>query len=523
MPGPRRRDVLRLGAVAAATTAVAACTGSSGDSGGPTTLPRPSTPTTTAPAPTSATAAAAPDWAQLADQLHGDLVRPGNPGYDRARELFDPRFDHVRPRAVVYCATARDVATTVTFARDADLPLALRSGGHSYAGWSTGTGVVLDVSRISGVRVAGDTAEVGAGARLIDVYAGVAARGQALPAGSCPTVGVAGLTLGGGQGVLSRAWGLTCDNLIDVDLVTADATMVTADVRTEPDLFWACRGGGGGNFGVATRFRFRLRPAPQVTSWYLRWDYVHAADVLTGWQQWAVGSPRAMWSTCKLLTRPGEATPSAQVSGSWVGPTAGLGPAIAGLVDQVGHPTAGSSRATHTYLGAMLSFAGCSTVAAAQCSTPRTTFGAASHVLTAAAPARAVALAVEQVARRHRENHPRQAGVSFDVLGGAVTDLAAGDTAFPYRDALAVAQYTVGWPIAQRRSEVQRDLRWLHAFRDAMSRDVGNAAYVNYVDPTLPDWQQAYYGANYPRLQRVKQHYAPDDVFRFPQSVQPAG
>ena len=522
MAGPRRRDVLRFGVAAAATTAVAACTGSSGGSDGSTAPPRPSG-TTPAPAPTSASAAAAPDWAQLADQLHGDLVRPGSPRYDRSRELFDPRFDHVRPQAVVYCATAGDVATTVTFTRDAGLPLALRSGGHSYAGWSTGTGVVLDVSRLAAVRVSGATAEVGAGARLIDVYAGVAARGQALPAGSCPTVGVAGLTLGGGQGVLSRAWGLTCDSLIDVDLVTADGNLVTADARTEPDLFWACRGGGGGSFGVATRFRFRLRPAPQVTSWYLRWDYLDATDVLAGWQQWAVGSPRAMWSTCKLLTRPGEATPSAQVSGSWVGPPAGLGPAMAALVDQVGHPTAGSSRATHSYLGAMLAFAGCATVAAARCSTPRTTFGAASHVLTTAAPDRAVALAVDQVAERHQENHPRQAGVSFDVLGGAVADLAPGDTAFPYRRALAVVQYTVGWPIGQRQSEVRRDVRWLHAFRDTMSRDVGNAAYVNYVDPRLADWQQAYYGANYPRLQRVKQHYDPDDVFRFPQSVQAAG
>jgi FAD/FMN-containing dehydrogenase len=450
-------------------------------------------------------------------------VRPGSPGYDQARELFDPRFDHVRPQAVAYCETARDVATTVTFARDAGLPLALRSGGHSYAGWSTGTGVVLDVSRLAAVRVSGPTAEVGAGARLIDVYAGVAADGQALPAGSCPTVGVAGLTLGGGQGVLSRAWGLTCDNLTGLDLVTADGSIVTADARTEPDLFWACRGGGGGSFGVATRFRFRLRPAPKVTSWYLRWDYVHAADVLTGWQRWAVGSPRAMWSTCKLLTRPGEATPSAQVSGSWVGPTAGLGRAIAALVDDIGHPAAGSSRATHSYLGAMLAFAGCSTVAAARCSTPRTEFGAASHVLTTAAPAPAVAVAVEQVAQRHRENHPRQAGVSFDVLGGAVADLAPADTAFPYRTALAVAQYTVGWPIGQGQAEVRRDLRWLHAFRDAMSRDVGNAAYVNYADPRLTDWQHAYYGDNYPRLQQVKQRYDPDDVFHFPQSVQAPG
>jgi hypothetical protein len=171
----------------------------------------------------------------------------------------------------------------------------------------------------------------------------------------------------------------------------------------------------------------------------------------------------------------------------------------------------------------MLAYAGCSTVSAARCSTPRTTFGATSHVLATAAPDRAVRAAVEQVAERHREDHPRQAGVSFDVLGGAVADLAPSATAFPYRRALAVVQYTVGWPIGQGTSEVKRDLRWLHAFRDAMSRDVGDAAYVNYADPRLTDWQRAYYGANYPRLQRVKRRYDAEDVFRFPQSVRAAG
>jgi FAD/FMN-containing dehydrogenase len=455
----------------------------------------------------------------LTSQLGGDLVRPRDRAYDRSRELFDPRFDHVRPLAVAYCESASDVQTTVSFARDAGLPLALRSGGHSYGGWSTGSGVVLDVSRMSGIRVAGDVAEVGAGARLIDVYAGVAARGQALPAGSCPTVGIAGLTLGGGQGVLSRAWGLTCDALVGVDLVTADGRAVTADATSAPDLYWACRGGGGGSFGVATKLRFRLRPAATVTSWFLRWDYVHASDVLAGWQRWAVASPRRMWSTCKLLTRPGEATATAQVSGSWLGAADGLGGELGRLVDAVGHPAAGSSRASRGYLDAMLAFAGCSTVTAARCSTPRTTFGAASHVLHEAAPDAAVALAVAQVARRHREQRPRQAGVSFDVLGGAVSDLASDATAFPYRDALAVAQYTVGWPIGQDAAEVARDLDWLHQFRDAMTPYVGGSAYVNYADPSLDDWQTAYFGANYGRLQEVKGRYDPDDVFHFVQSV----
>ncbi len=514
--------MLRLAAAGAATAMLPGCTdGDSAPRSSPT--PRNSTAPPSSRSAPSPPRTSPPDWDGLASRLRGDLVRPGDRAYDRSRELFDPRFDHIRPRAVAYCASARDVQTTVSFARDSGVPLALRSGGHSYAGWSTGTGIVLDVSRLADVRVSGEVAEIGAGARLIDVYAGVAARGRALPAGTCPTVGIAGLTLGGGQGVLSRAWGLTCDNLLGIDLVTADGRMVSADATTEPDLYWACRGGGGGSFGVATRLRFRLRRATAVASWYLRWEYVHASDVLAGWQRWAVESPREMWSTCKLLTRPGESTASVQVSGSWLGGAARLDGELARLVDAVGHRAAGSSRSRRGYLEAMLAFAGCATVAAARCSTPRTTFGAASHVVHRAAPDAAVALAVAQVARRHREQHPRQAGVSFDVLGGAVADLASDATAFPFRDALAVGQYTVGWPIGQGGAKVARDLDWLHRFRDAMTSHVGGSAYVNYADPRLDGWQLAYFGANYARLQEVKARYDPYDVFHFPQSVRPPG
>ena len=171
-------------------------------------------------------------------------MRRGQSGYRQARELFNPRFDSIHPQAVAYCATAADAQRVVEFARNANVPLALRAGGHSYGGWSTGTGLVLDVSRLARVQVGGTTATVGAGARLIDVYDAVAARGMALAAGSCPTVGIAGLTLGGGMGVLTRAWGLTCDQLTGVDIVTADGRLATVDVQHDPDLFWACRGWG---------------------------------------------------------------------------------------------------------------------------------------------------------------------------------------------------------------------------------------------------------------------------------------
>ena len=465
----------------------------------------------------------APQWETFQDRLEGPLVRPGQSGYRRSRELFNPRFDTIHPQAVAYCATDADVQLAVEFAQNSNLPLALRAGGHSYGGWSIGTGIVLDVSRLNRAQVAGNTATVGAGARLIEVYDAVAGRGMALPAGSCPTVGIAGLTLGGGVGVLARAWGLTCDQLTGVDIVTADGRLATVDPAHDPDLFWACRGGGGGSFGVVTSFRFRLRPAPQVTTWYYRWDWARAADVLLGWQAWAAHSPTAMWSTCKLLTRPGEASPSAQVSGTWLGDPAALGRHLDDIVTVVGQQPVGSARATRGYLDTMLAEAGCASGSAARCTTARTAFAATSHIITAATPDDGVTTAVNQVDARQAGRHPRQAGVSFDVLGGAVAEVAATDTAFPHRGALAVAQYTVGWPEGQPDAQVQGDVAWLQGFRAAMTPYVGNAAYVNYADSTLVGWEQAYYGQNYPRLQQVKQSCDPHNVFHFPQSVAPKG
>src|SRR5690606_9756418 len=155
-----------------------------------------------------------------------------------------------------FCKTPQDVRECIDFARLSKTPIHMRSGGHSYAGWSTGPGLVIDVSRMNQVRVdAGSTiATIGAGAKLIDVYDGLAAQGRTLPGGSCPTVGIAGLTLGGGISMLGRAYGMTCDNLLEAEIVTANGKILTCDAKRHPDLFWACRGGGGGNFGIATSF-----------------------------------------------------------------------------------------------------------------------------------------------------------------------------------------------------------------------------------------------------------------------------
>ena len=219
-----RRDVLRLGGAA---LVLAAC--DSGSAPRPTTAsPVPSTPT---PTPSASPTLR---WADLQARMTGQLLLPGASGYDTARLSANPRYDGTRPAAVARCMSAADVAAVVTFAREQRLAFSVRSGGHSYAGYSTGTDLVLDLSAMGGAHVAGSSMRVGAGARLVDVYGAAAAAGRGIAAGSCPTVGVAGLTLGGGVGVLSRAWGLTCDAVTSYQLVTADGRVREVTAATDP-------------------------------------------------------------------------------------------------------------------------------------------------------------------------------------------------------------------------------------------------------------------------------------------------
>src|SRR5205823_7417159 len=173
----------------------------------------------------------------------------------------------------------------LSFVRRFGLPFAPRAGGHYYAGYSTTTGLVLDITRKNTVTVNANTGivTVGGGARLIDVYAALAQYGLALPAGSCPTVGIAGLALGGGVGVLGRKFGLTCDTLLSAQVVVADGRLLACDASSNADLFWALRGGGGGNFGVVTSFTFQAQRVAALSLFTLDWPWSNAADVVDAW------------------------------------------------------------------------------------------------------------------------------------------------------------------------------------------------------------------------------------------------
>jgi FAD/FMN-containing dehydrogenase len=539
---PGRRAFLALAGVAAAGAAVSCSTRESaqpGRSAGAAADTASGAAASCAPSPCAAApAVAAPapaDWQALRRGLSTrELILPGQGGYATARELFDPRFDVIKPAGIAYCGTPHDVSTCLAFVRKFGLPVAARSGGHSYGGWSSSTGLVVDVTRMNSFLVGpGGTVRVGTGTRLVDFYSGLAAHGLAVPGGSCPTVGVAGLTLGGGVGVLSRAYGLTSDHLEAVQIVTADGNVRDCDAQRGSDLLWASRGGGGGHFGVATSFTFRTQRLSRLVIFFLSWPWSQAAQVVDGWQSWVPRMPDALWSNLHLIASPGGALPTVSVGGTYLGPVAAAEGLLSGLYTAVGSPPASPYVAETSYLNAMMVEAGCADQSVSQCHLPAQTANgqlsrepsyAKSDFFTRRLPPAAVRTLVAGIGqvRGVRAAATGVGAIAFDALGGAVNRVAPAATAFVHRDALFLAQYSTSWRWGAPGSEVASQQAWLRQFYSSLHPYASGQAYQNYIDPDLSGWRQAYYGANYPRLARIKAAYDPHQVFRFPQGITPA-
>jgi FAD/FMN-containing dehydrogenase len=469
--------------------------------------------------------------ARLSKQLSSPLLLPASGAFGSAARLYNPRFDRsARPAAVAQCHSAADVAACISYASSAGSPIALRAGGHSYGGWSSGTGLVADVRAMSAASVdtAAGMAKIGAGAKLVDVYAALAAHGVALAGGSCPTVGLTGLSLGGGVGVLSRAFGLTCDALRAATVVTADGQIRTVDSSHDPDLFWALCGGGGGSFGAVTDLTFAVRPAPAVHTFFLEWDFAHAAAVLAGWQGWIAKADKQLWSTCKLLADPGKDGLHVTVSGTWIGAASSLQSVLAPLLAAVGAPTTANQQNSLDYASAMLLEAGCYGQSPAQCAAAalgpvqRQPFAATSAILDSPLPSGGISAAVARAAAGMSVPGLVEGGMSFDSLGGAVSAVAPSATAFVHRTALASIQYTATWSPASGSAAVADPApfdSYVRASRAALLPWTGAAAYANYADPVISDYGHAYWGANYARLQSIKKQYDPGNLFTFAQSV----
>jgi FAD/FMN-containing dehydrogenase len=538
---PGRRAFLRFAAAAGGVGVLSACSGSRGAPGASATTAGSgsaggvamSTGAMSTGAKSVGGSAAsgrptAADWTALARDLSGPLVRPGESGYATAKELFDPRFDSLHPAGIAYCRNPHDVATSLAFVRKYGLPVAARCGGHSYGGWSSSSGLIVDVTPMAGVNVSGSTATVGAGTRLIDFYNGLAAHGRAVPGGSCPTVGISGLTLGGGIGVVGRAYGLTCDNVTSMQIVTADGQVRTANAKTNSDLYWACRGGGGGNFGLVTSFTFTTHAIPGICLFFLSWPWSRAARVIAGWQSWAPHAPDQLWSNLHLAAAPGGSVPSIQVGGTYLGSVSGAAAQLEKLYAAVGSDPSSPFLESTTWLHAMLVEAGCAAKTVAECHLPtqggqlsRASEYAKSDFFTKPLSSHGIGTLLTGV-----ENFQKVAGapgasggIALDALGGAINRVAPGATAFVHRNALFDAQYTTTWPVGSASAEVARQHAWQQSFWQSMRPYASGQAYQNYADPSLANWRQAYYGANYARLTRVKAAYDPHRVFSFPQAV----
>ena len=457
------------------------------------------------------------DWKRLAAHVDGTLARPGSATYNTVRLTQNPRYDGARPLAVLSVAGAKDVATAFSFAQHHGVRVAIRSGGHSYPGWSAGDGaLVVDVRPLHGVSLSGTTATIGAGASLVQVYDGLGARGRGIAGVAGAPVARVRRTQGGGVGVLTRAHGLTCDSVTAMQVVLADGRVVTASADQEPDLFWALRGGGGGHLGVVTSFTFTTFAAPEITRAYLAWPYSAATRVVPQFLRTVPRADRRLWATLKVLggqTHP--SGPSLFISATWTGPSSAMSAALQPFLSQVPSPTT-DSRSTASYLDTMLTYAGCSSIPVDRCHTgpggslDRQAFAATSHIVNSPDVDMS---ALDAHVNSAQGSGLKEAGLSIDALGGAVNDIGGGDTAFGHRGALATVQYTATYDAGPATAATQ----YVRRFRSAMTGVWGTGAYVNYADASLSDYQQAYFGSNAGRLAQARTAYDPHGFLTQPQ------
>jgi FAD/FMN-containing dehydrogenase len=434
------------------------------------------------------------DLAELADALDGELFSPDSPGYDAIRRPVNPAYRQVRPRLVVLCRSVSDVARAVAYARTTGDRVVPRGGGHCFAGRSSTDGIVLDLSGLDSIAVAGDgVATIGAGARLGQVYAALHTHGRTLPAGCGPTVGITGLTLGGGIGLLGREHGLTCDRLVGAQVVLADGVVVDCDDDHEPDLFWALRGAGGGQFGVVTSLRFDTVPEPMTTRVEAHWRDAAPEELVSAWQAWAPDAPDELTVNLTLVSEPG-----APVRATLFGAATLEEELTRELLREF------ADRAVETRSG--LAYHHLKSTFADPRDVPERALRIRSEFFSHALSDHTLATLLTQLADTGTAGRRE---ITFTAMGGAYDRVAEDATAFAHRGERFLLEH-----IAEA-ADPWVDASWATAHADGSGR-----VYPNFPDPALDDWAVAYHGNNYPRLAAIKKTYDPHRFFDFPQAVQ---
>lgn len=381
------------------------------------------------------------------------------------------------PRLVVRCRSVSDVVRAVEYARTTGDRVAIRGGGHCFAGRSSTDGILFDLSGLDGIAVAGGVATIGAGARLGHLYAALHGYGRTLPAGCGATVGIAGLTLGGGIGLLGRQHGLTCDRLVGARVVLADGSVVDCDEDREPDLFWALRGAGGGQFGVVTSLRFDTIAEPMTTRIEAHWPDVE--ELAVAWQSWAPDAPDEV--TVNLTLGAGATLFGASTLDE--GSTREL---LRGLTDRAFELRSGLPY--HTL---------------------KSTFGdPLERTIRIRSEFFSRALSEDTLAPLLAPLGSGRRQLTFTAMGGAYNRVAEDATAFAHRGERFLLEHIAdpGDPWVDR--------SWATAHADGSGR-----VYPNFPDPALDDWAAAYHAGNGSRLAAIKHAYDPDRFFDFHQAI----
>lgn len=444
-----------------------------------------------------------PDLDLGGDDLAGDVVRPGDADYDSARAVFNAMIDR-RPLAILRCREAADVARGIVFAREHELPLSVRGGGHNVAGNAVcDGGIMLDLLGMRDLRVDADRARAVAGPGLLlgDLDRAGQRHGLAVPLGVMSRTGIAGLTLGGGLGWLNGRYGLACDNLLGAEVVTADGDVIQAGPDEHADLLWGLRGGGG-NFGVVTSFEYQLHPVGPVLAGWLTYPAAAAADALHFHHQFLLGAPDEL-VTAVSLGRDASGAPQVFVGVCWCGDP-DQGAHVLRPLRQFGPPTE-DTITTMAYVDLQ--------------SAPDENFPLGRlHYWKSGYLRQLTDAAVNTLLDIAVATPPGASGVGMQCLRGAASRVAVDATAFPHRapqyDLLILAQWTDP-------ADTDSHLAWARECFAAMQPHLENAVYVNNLGNEEPARIHAAYGPNYQRLAQLKSRYDPANVFRLNQNVTP--
>ena len=450
---------------------------------------------------------------ELKGTIKGSLLVPDDPGYEEARQIWNAMIDR-RPAVIVQCAQADDVPPVIRFARKNGLELSIRGAGHNIAGNALcDNGVTIDFSRMKNVRV--DTgkrrAYVEPGATLADLDLAIQAHGLATPVGINSTTGIAGLTLGGGFGWLTRKYGMTIDNLVSVDLITAVGKKVRVSENENADLFWAIRGGGG-NFGVVTQFEFRLFPVgPEIVAGLMVFPFNQAKQVLTKYRQFVDSAPEDLnvWAVLR------KAPPLPFLPESVHGKEVVVLPIFyAGAVaeaEQLIAPLRSFGNAIGEHIGPQ------PYVEWQRAFDPLLTSGARnywkSHNFTELADG-----ALDAIVEFAGKLPSPQCEIFIGLIAGAPNRVASGAMAYGHRDAKFVLNVHGRWDEAK---DDPKCIGWAREFFKASAPYASAGAYVNFMTAEEGDRVAAAYGANYERLVTIKRRYDPDNVFHLNQNIKP--